>query len=218
LQPHLVGWRASLKSRPEIVGGAASAASVARCMKAWTQHCWEHRGETRRLQMPAPSPVRVPALPPSRPWTCQSSKTSPNLGLVSVLASSPGGSARALPWLLPPLRPARRGRAGLQRCWTPSASPRHPLGMERRDHGRAATLGEIRRVACWVWLDCESCQHHVPLALTAAIIRWGAAASSDILRRSARCSRCGKKGATISLPGWGGLDVGGPVPFPIRRR
>jgi len=32
----------------------------------------------------------------------------------------------------------------------------------------------------------------------------GAVASSDMLRRSARCTRCGRKGATIQLPGWVG--------------
>jgi hypothetical protein len=36
--------------------------------------------------------------------------------------------------------------------------------------------------------------------------------SSDKLRRCARCTACGHKGATIQHPGWGG-DVGF-VPFP----
>jgi len=39
------------------------------------------------------------------------------------------------------------------------------------------------------------------------MIRWGADASSDMLRRSARCTRCGRKGATIQLPGWGALQT-----------
>jgi hypothetical protein len=33
----------------------------------------------------------------------------------------------------------------------------------------------------------------------------GAKASSHMLRRSARCTECGGKGATIQIPGWGGL-------------
>ena len=55
-----------------------------------------------------------------------------------------------------------------------------------------------------------------PMALAALIIRWGPDASSDLLRRSARCSRCGRKGATLQHPGWAGSDVG-PRPFPTGR-
>jgi hypothetical protein len=39
-------------------------------------------------------------------------------------------------------------------------------------------------------------------------IRWGVDVSSDRLRQRARCSSCGKKGATIQHPGWGGNNVG----------
>jgi len=31
--------------------------------------------------------------------------------------------------------------------------------------------------------------------------------AADILRRSARCTECGGKGATIQIPGWGGLQM-----------
>jgi len=34
----------------------------------------------------------------------------------------------------------------------------------------------------------------------------GAEASSDMLRRSARCGQRGGKGATVQIPGWGGLQ------------
>jgi hypothetical protein len=54
----------------------------------------------------------------------------------------------------------------------------------------------------WVWVYCERCQHHAPLACAIAVIRWGSKMSSDKLRRSARCTRCGHKGATIQHPGW----------------
>jgi hypothetical protein len=37
-----------------------------------------------------------------------------------------------------------------------------------------------------------------------AVIRWGPNTSSAKLRRCARCSACGNKGATIQHPGWGG--------------
>jgi hypothetical protein len=39
------------------------------------------------------------------------------------------------------------------------------------------------------------------------------AASSDMLRRSARCSACGARGATTMLPSWGGSHIGWR-PFP----
>jgi|SRR5690349_8286159 hypothetical protein len=55
---------------------------------------------------------------------------------------------------------------------------------------------------------------HAPLACAVAVIRWGADVSSDRLRQRARCSSCGKKGATIQHPGWGGNDVGF-LPFPV---
>jgi hypothetical protein len=35
------------------------------------------------------------------------------------------------------------------------------------------------------------------MALAPLIIRWGGDASSDLLRRSARCTRCGNKGADL---------------------
>ncbi len=47
---------------------------------------------------------------------------------------------------------------------------------------------------------CEKCQHHAPLACAVAVIRWGPNTSSDKLRRCARCTACGNKGATIQHP------------------
>src|SRR5689334_4986077 len=48
------------------------------------------------------------------------------------------------------------------------------------DHGQ--TLGELQRSTPWVWLWCERCQHHAPLACAVPVIRWGPNASSDKLR------------------------------------
>jgi len=47
----------------------------------------------------------------------------------------------------------------------------------------------------------------------ALIIRWGPEASSDMIRNSALCARCGRKGASLTHPSWVGLDVGF-APFP----
>ena len=51
------------------------------------------------------------------------------------------------------------------------------------------SLGEIRRNTPWLWLNCPACRHYRPIALAPLIIRWGPDVSSDVLRRSARCTR-----------------------------
>jgi len=51
------------------------------------------------------------------------------------------------------------------------------------------------------------------LALVPLMIRWGQDASSDMLRQSARCTICGRKGTKLQHPSWGGSDVGFQ-PFP----
>jgi hypothetical protein len=60
-------------------------------------------------------------------------------------------------------------------------------------------------------------EYHVPSrgsgGADAVIIRWGQETSSDMLRRSARSARCGRKGASLTHPSWVGLDVGF-APFP----
>jgi hypothetical protein len=70
-----------------------------------------------------------------------------------------------------------------------------------RKLGPRPTLGELQRATPWVWLWCERCQHHAPLA------------SSDKLRAGARCTSCGGKGATLQHPGWAGNHIGF-YPFP----
>jgi hypothetical protein len=72
-----------------------------------------------------------------------------------------------------------------------------------------------RLVSCWAWVNCERCGHSVPGALAPVIVRWGQDASSDRLRQSAWCDRCRGRGATITLPGWAGLNVG-MAPFPAQ--
>jgi hypothetical protein len=52
------------------------------------------------------------------------------------------------------------------------------------------------------------------LACAVPVIRWGAQVSSDGLRRCARCTACGHKGATIQHPGWAGEHVGF-MPLPV---
>jgi hypothetical protein len=86
----------------------------------------------------------------------------------------------------------------------------------KRDPGPRPTLGDLQRATPWVWLHCEACPHYSPLACAVPVIRWGAGTSTDKLRQCARCTACGRKGATLQHPGWGGTDVGF-LPFPTDR-
>ena len=85
---------------------------------------------------------------------------------------------------------------------------------EMRESGPLPTLGELQRTTPWIWLWCERCQHHAPLACAVAVILWGPDVSSDRLRAGARCTSCGGKGATLQRPGWAGNHIGF-YPYPI---
>jgi hypothetical protein len=76
------------------------------------------------------------------------------------------------------------------------------------------TLGDLHRATPWLGLYCEKCRHSAPIACAVPVIRWGPDTSSDKLRRCARCTACGHKGATLQHPGWGGADIGF-LPFPV---
>lgn len=82
---------------------------------------------------------------------------------------------------------------------------------------RVPTIGELRRECTWIWINCHgrNCSHSRPMALAPLIIRWGPDASSDMIRRNARCERCGGRGATIQGPSWGGQTLP-ELPFPVR--
>jgi len=82
--------------------------------------------------------------------------------------------------------------------------------------GPRPTLGDLQRSTPWVWLCCERCQHHAPFACAPAVIRWGANASSDMLRQRTRCTCCGGRGATVQHPGWADSNSGFQ-PFPVAR-
>jgi len=53
------------------------------------------------------------------------------------------------------------------------------------------TLGDLHlhRATPWLWLNCERCLHHAPLACAVAAIRWGPNTSSDKLRQSNQVER-----------------------------
>jgi hypothetical protein len=76
------------------------------------------------------------------------------------------------------------------------------------------TLGQLLYQPYWFWLRCNACGHCVAVALVPFVIRWGADASSDVLRRNARCVVCGRRGASLQHPSWGDEAVGWE-PFPV---
>jgi hypothetical protein len=82
-----------------------------------------------------------------------------------------------------------------------------------RSTGAATTLGDLQRATPWVWLNCEKCPHHAPLAYAVPVIRRGAVASSDVPRQRARCTARGHKSATVQHPGRAGEHIGF-MPFP----
>jgi hypothetical protein len=93
-----------------------------------------------------------------------------------------------------------------------------PQPPRRGRDAPAATLGQIHTEPYRFWIYCGSgaCMHCTPVALAQFVIRYGAEASSDVLRRCARCSKCGHKGATLRRPSWINSYVG-IAPFPTER-
>jgi hypothetical protein len=83
--------------------------------------------------------------------------------------------------------------------------------------GPIPTLGQLQQGngGKWFWVHCESgnCHHKAPMAIAPLIIRWGPNVSSDKLRRCARCTKCGHKGASLRAPSYINIQVG-VQPFP----
>jgi hypothetical protein len=78
------------------------------------------------------------------------------------------------------------------------------------------TLAQIHHAASWVWLYCDrrECQHQAPIALAVPMILYGVHASSETLRRRARCCACGGLGAGLRLPSSDNPAIGGAA-FPV---
>ncbi len=76
------------------------------------------------------------------------------------------------------------------------------------------TLDQLQREDPWFWVHCAgpNCTHHAPIAFAPLIIRWGFGASSDRLRKCARCSKCGHKGASLLAPSRNALGEIRPFP------
>ena len=104
-----------------------------------------------------------------------------------------GGSAHPFGPMSEKPRPARQfSRCGLLRVSGSlpalAAGLGAPAGLSiaaMKPPCATTTLGDLHRGTPWLWLNCERCQHHAPLACAVAVIRWGRDASSDILRERA---------------------------------
>ena len=77
----------------------------------------------------------------------------------------------------------------------------------------ARSINEVRALAMDAVQRANSGHPGTPMALAPLIIRLGADASSEVLRRCARCTICGHKGATLKHPGWKNGEVE-QEPFP----
>jgi len=72
------------------------------------------------------------------------------------------------------------------------------------------SIAELQQSSRWFWVYCEGerCGHSSAMAITPLVIRWGPETSPDLLRRSARCTRCGRKRTTLRHPSWTSTILG----------
>jgi hypothetical protein len=80
----------------------------------------------------------------------------------------------------------------------------------------APTLSELNRCEPhWVWWNCGKCRRWVAVPLAPFIIRWGTDASGDLLCKSLRCTKCGHRGGSFTVPSHCSLEVPS-LRFPAR--
>lgn len=78
----------------------------------------------------------------------------------------------------------------------------------------APTIGELMQPGRlnWFWAQCnhfmspECRRTAVPMTYARFAILWGLDASSDLIRQRLRCTRCGHRGASTTMPSWGGMQ------------
>jgi hypothetical protein len=86
----------------------------------------------------------------------------------------------------------------------------------RSPPGPPATLANLQREPKWIWLYCRACSHAASAAVAPLIILWGPDASPGVVRRCARCTVCGSRGATLIRQSWADITIGWQ-PFPADR-
>src|SRR5437763_11425034 len=91
------------------------------------------------------------------------------------------------------LSPLRFAPFGSEPCATSHTAKNVPQRRSRTPPGPVPTLGELQHGTPWIWAYCEGldtigrpCMHRTPLALAPFVIRWGAEASSDVMRKRLR--------------------------------
>jgi hypothetical protein len=98
-------------------------------------------------------------------------------------------------------REIRSGRARLKL----RQSIEKPVPVEVEAAGRLAIAGKHLEA-----VFCEDVRHAAGVEDRIYIIRSGPDASSDLLRHSLRCAKCGRMGAVLVHPGWGGSAASAP--------
>jgi putative SOS response-associated peptidase YedK len=73
----------------------------------------------------------------------------------------------------------------------------------------------------WAWAHCNGalCHHHAAVTFMQFAIRWGLDADAELVRERLVCSRCGRRGAHLTMPSMAGVGgMGGRTPYPDRDR
>lgn len=78
----------------------------------------------------------------------------------------------------------------------------------------STSIADLQKASPWWRINCPKvgCGRVIASDLKAFAERWGADASSDVIRKNLRC-KCGHRGVELSHPSWGGADRGFE-PFP----
>lgn len=78
-----------------------------------------------------------------------------------------------------------------------------------------ARLSDLLRQSDWLWVDCarpphtgSRCDYRAPVKIDALIAGSGADTPTTRAMAAMRCTKCKWKGATFTMPSWGGLDKG----------
>jgi hypothetical protein len=79
-------------------------------------------------------------------------------------------------------------------------SPNEPIitvrDWRRRPPLRLRVTKKLDIHSCWI--KCTRCPHMRAVAIAPYIIRWGPDGWQDMLRRAARCTKCGQRGLTAT--------------------
>jgi hypothetical protein len=76
------------------------------------------------------------------------------------------------------------------------------------------SIGDLQAISPWWRISCtrRGCGRVIASSLAPFAERWGADASSDVIRRNLVC-KCGHRGVDTTHPSWGGTERGFE-PFP----